>query len=202
MLEERVIYTVKLDITGCYLKPQKCGISVDDRVSNPSCGLADCQEHGWRLQRPKTQHKILKSLELFTSQGKEWKRTLLNLGKLSRTAGYIHVKIVPSANHIPYTLTVEHTDADIADAQARQMHKAFVMLRFTKFVSVRNDKICHGQREEGRRWGCFTEWTLQQLLLGAGLCCTEGPNGRCVWIPKANRQCRPSNPCWLFFFHS
>lgn len=33
--------------------------------------------------------------------------------------GYVHVKIVPSTNHMTYTLTVEHTDADITDAQAK-----------------------------------------------------------------------------------
>lgn len=33
--------------------------------------------------------------------------------------GYIHVKIVPSTNYVADTLTVEHTDADITDAQAK-----------------------------------------------------------------------------------
>lgn len=47
------------------------------------------------------------------------KKTLLSLGNLSRTVGYIHVKIVPSTNHMAYTLTVEHTDADITDAQPK-----------------------------------------------------------------------------------
>lgn len=113
--------------------------------------------------------------------------------------GYIQEKIVPSTKHLAYTLTIEHTDAGVIDAQARQMRKAFVMLRFTEFVSVRNDKICHGQREKrGRRWGCFTQWNQQQPLPGAGLCCTAGLDGKCV----GKQQCRPSNPCWFLFFHS
>lgn len=45
--------------------------------------------------------------------------TLLNLGKLSRTMGYIHVKIVPFTNDVAYTLTVEHTAAGITDAQPK-----------------------------------------------------------------------------------
>lgn len=106
--------------------------------------------------------------------------------------GYIHVKIVPSTNHVADTLTVEHTDADITDAQAK----------VRSFCDAGIYKICLSDvigfamaKEKGGGGGCFTQWIQQQPLLGAGLCCTAGLDGKSGWIPKANQECRHSSPC-------
>ena len=45
-------------------------------------------------------------------------KTLLNLGRLRRTVGYVpKLKTGPSTNYVVYTLTVEHIDVNITEAQ-------------------------------------------------------------------------------------
>lgn len=68
-------------------------------------------------------------------------KTLLNLGKLSRTGIRTKIENWPSTNYVVYTLTVEHIDVNIIEARSqRQMWKTSAM---QNLCTSENDKICH-----------------------------------------------------------
>lgn len=80
----------------------------------------------------------------------------------------------------------------------RQMHKAFVMLRFAPFVPVRNDKIWPKGR--GSRWGCFAQWAHQQPLLGAVSAGLQGWMGSVAGFPWQTNGVDPAIPAGSFSF--
>lgn len=130
-------------------------------------------------------------------------KTLLNLGKLSRTVGYICMKIVPSTNCMVCTLTVEHTDASITAAQPKD--RCVKLLWCWDLRNLCLSEMIRFAVAKGKGGGggvVSLSGLSSSQSLGQDSAILQGWMGSVAGFPRQTNSCRPSSLCWFLFFHS